>query len=132
MVRTRRNSVLDPELIGGRISSRTRSTRSSSQHDDKRVSSGYRRSMPPPFLATPGSVPPGVETSRGPGAGGRRLGPAPTLLLFGLSERPGLRDRVCWRRLYLTAPSARLSPCFCLSCGESLCVFCCKWIRVCL
>lgn len=40
MVRTRRNSVLDPELIGGRISSRTRSTRSSSQHDDKRQDPG--------------------------------------------------------------------------------------------
>ncbi|XP_078255428.1 ATPase family AAA domain-containing protein 2B isoform X3 [Rhinoraja longicauda] len=36
MVRTRRNSVLDPDLIGGRISSRTRSTRSSSQHDDNK------------------------------------------------------------------------------------------------
>ncbi|XP_055491347.1 ATPase family AAA domain-containing protein 2B isoform X3 [Leucoraja erinacea] len=40
MVRTRRNSVLDPEIIGGRISSRTRSTRSSSQHDDKRQDPG--------------------------------------------------------------------------------------------
>ncbi|XP_060709644.1 ATPase family AAA domain-containing protein 2B isoform X1 [Hemiscyllium ocellatum] len=41
MVRTRRNSVLDSELISGRISSRTRSSRSSAKHDDgKRQDAG--------------------------------------------------------------------------------------------
>ncbi|XP_069742501.1 ATPase family AAA domain-containing protein 2B isoform X3 [Narcine bancroftii] len=40
MVRTRRNSVLEPELIGGRISSRTRSSRSSSKLDDSKRDPG--------------------------------------------------------------------------------------------
>ncbi|XP_038656120.1 ATPase family AAA domain-containing protein 2B isoform X1 [Scyliorhinus canicula] len=36
MVRTRRNSALESELISGRISSRTRSSRSSAKHDDSK------------------------------------------------------------------------------------------------
>ncbi|GCB74482.1 hypothetical protein scyTo_0003572 [Scyliorhinus torazame] len=41
MVRTRRNSALESELISGRISSRTRSSRSSAKHDDsKRQNAG--------------------------------------------------------------------------------------------
>uniref|UniRef100_UPI00398E7ADB ATPase family AAA domain-containing protein 2B n=1 Tax=Pristiophorus japonicus TaxID=55135 RepID=UPI00398E7ADB len=41
MVRTRRNSVLDSELSGGRISSRTRSSRSSAKHDDSKRDAGH-------------------------------------------------------------------------------------------